>query len=426
MGQIRHHEPDRKPGALQNATYTHGRAAMIYIPNIKHQIEELFPQYLRRELTNQEINEMHSLIDEVVWEAREPRSAFVEKSDRPELFLVNLLEPFIKNTVAAFLKNHPGENPRSEWSEWMQYATLITSSLIVGDDTEREDRRKAVQPYLNSFVRGEDRQLFLAGRAIRARLKECLNQVVKDHEFFVNPLPWAEQCALSEGSKAYNPDYNSEKREDLELQKEMAEDLIDRWDKGEFRDEFPTRSELLDYINIFYIDTPFEELDGAIARTEKNTHLIGYLFGQEGFGYLFWRLSDLHKYLETQKLNVFKYPDNKEIDEGENNKSPFDISIDVPLDIAFPQDASPEDIIIEKESLEPDQLCETQKDSATTHDNTEFLYQLGLTPKQIRVYVFHALENRSFSDIGNIMGMSRQNAHRLYNKAVSKIPTKTE
>ena len=80
-----------------------GRCVVIYIMHVKKRVKKLFPRFLRRELNNDEIEEMHALIDEVVTEAREPRSTSVDFVDRPENFLINLLSPSLKTPCGFFV-----------------------------------------------------------------------------------------------------------------------------------------------------------------------------------------------------------------------------------------------------------------------------------------------------------------------------------
>jgi len=418
---------------------------MIYIPEIKERIEELFPRFLQKQLCKEEIQELHTLIDDVVRESRETRSTSVDSDNRPENFLIVLFQPLIKVAVTKFFDRYAEHlstsalvesrisnierEDTSIYRDWTHYATIITRTLILGDSTEREDRREEIQPFLDSFIRCEDRQLFLSNRTARARLQECLRQVVKDHEFFVNPRPWAEQCATSEESKCYNPDYNKEKKEDLELQKEEANNIIERWENGEFRDSFNTRSELVEYINSYYIDTSLEELDNRIAETDKRTHLVGYLFGNKvKNGYLYWRLKDLLRY----QIKISKKYTSKEIeDEGRKKKeSPLDTSIESPADILDILDTldmldmSPLDILIAKEGREPNELQEDEELSVDNSGSIKKLSPFGFTEKQLEVYVLHNVNKLSYRDIASRMDMSHQNAHRLYHKALHRILSK--
>ena len=284
--------------------------------------------------------------------------------------------------------------------DFTESAEIIVRTLIVGDATEREDRRKEIQPFLNAFVRDEDRQLLLSDRKVRARIKECLSNAVKAHEFFVNPLPWAQDCATTEGSQGYNPDYNKEKRDDLELQKEEAHDLIERWESGEFRDTFSTKQEFLEYIDSYYIDTPLEQIDKQIAETKRNIHLIGYLFGSERkFGYLYRRLKDLHNYRLRQV-----------------DKISFQASMD---DFAAEGESS-EDFLIRRESPSEEGYVDGEVTLELAEDIQGKLPD-GLTPRQAFVFYLHSAEKLSFREIAKRYNMSPKNAHSLYHKAKRKI-----
>ena len=79
---------------------------MIYIPHVKKRIDELAPRWRRRALTQKELDELYDLLDEVVIEAREARSDLVHEDQRPEVYLLALLEQRIQNALHAFFRKY--------------------------------------------------------------------------------------------------------------------------------------------------------------------------------------------------------------------------------------------------------------------------------------------------------------------------------
>lgn len=141
---------------------------MIYIPHIKTRLEELHPRWEEGTLTQNELKEFYDLLDEVVKEAREERSAYLSpKGKKPEEFLLDLLEKRITIKTINFFKYHPslwGEESIENKEEpttpptlknWLSYARQIARSIILGDKTSRPDRRKEVSTFRESRVRLE-------------------------------------------------------------------------------------------------------------------------------------------------------------------------------------------------------------------------------------------------------------------------------
>jgi len=91
---------------------------MIYIPHVKDRLEKLASRWHEEKLNADELTEFYDLLDEVVLEAREGRSDFVSEDERPEIFLINLLQQRLQKTVIIFFLNH-----KEDFSEPTNYKT---------------------------------------------------------------------------------------------------------------------------------------------------------------------------------------------------------------------------------------------------------------------------------------------------------------
>jgi polyhydroxyalkanoate synthesis regulator phasin len=146
---------------------------MIYIEeNLKEQLEELTPRWKKGDLNQDELKEFHLIIDEIVREARRRRSYFVEPDQKPEEFLLNLIEGRIRNIVRRFINNHK----ELSHDDWMYYAKQITRTIILGDATRRYDRREEVKQFIEKFESSVEKHLLLNNKWIKADHDEMLSQ----------------------------------------------------------------------------------------------------------------------------------------------------------------------------------------------------------------------------------------------------------
>lgn len=245
---------------------------MIYIPHIKKRLDELAPRWHQGKLNSIELDEFYDLLDEVVIEARESRSDWVDEPQQPEVYLIDLLQQRIQRTVRIFFRKYKnryfgqeesGSQERKEpkpeetgvFLEWHEYARRMTVAMILGDASERPSRRSLVEKYLVKPGKEEsksdfilDRHLDLNFKRIRSEKENVLRQ--QDKTVDLNLDPWAEQCALIEG-EGYNPNFKADRLEDLSVQKELGEEFINRWQAGDFKN-IRTRSELNRYIKNEY------------------------------------------------------------------------------------------------------------------------------------------------------------------------------
>jgi polyhydroxyalkanoate synthesis regulator phasin len=146
---------------------------MIYIEeNLKERLKELTPCWKKGDLNQDELKEFHLIIDEIVREARRRRSYFVEQDQKPEEFLLSLIEGRIRKIVRKFINNHK----ELSYDDWMDYAKQITRTIILGDATRRYDRRYEVRPFIEKFESSVDKHLFLNNKWIKADHDEMLGQ----------------------------------------------------------------------------------------------------------------------------------------------------------------------------------------------------------------------------------------------------------
>jgi DNA-binding CsgD family transcriptional regulator len=438
---------------------------MIYIPHIKKRIEELAPRWHKNELSEEELFEFYDLLDDVVREARENRSdKFVVgplKADpddpvnypadpedhRPETFLIELFHQRIENTVLKFFKDHSPKryshaiteaknrnitlNETSLFREWYSHALQMVIAIILGDATARNDRREQVQKFLNSSGaeggRNRINTEFLIERHLTVNSKRLYSNTKKafkeqrDQMEGYNYLPWAEQCALDEGV-GYNPDYRDYRNvelEDLRLQLEYGEDLIKRWEEGEFGEDLKTRNELEKYLKEKYIGALPSEIKRKIELLKENMkqrpNLIKYLFGVEGK--LSYRLRELSRPLIERE----KRKNAIEIDPGKTSCTASGLDKVQKPDSDFNEfrnifGGSSDYKRTEDSLVEFDDPMEEESDSDVDLDNNEIIEHLGLSEK-LRVTLAKIREGKSSKEIATELNITK----RAVNKRRAKI-----
>ena len=378
---------------------------MIYIPHIKDRLEKLASRWHEGKLNADELTEFYDLLDEVVLEAREGRSDFVSEDERPEIFLINLLQHRLKKTVIIFFLSHkryfsePTNYNTPHFKAWLEYAKSITESIILSDATERQTRRNKISKYLGPFpdhstaedqiCRSKkdfinDRHLHVNSKRLFARKKELLRQ--QDNIADWNYLPWAEQCALNEGV-GYNPDYKKDILEDLALRLEAAEDLTKRWEADEFREDIKTRDKLNNYLRSKYTSFLPSEIKRKIeSLKERMPNLVNFLFGsKKRKGELFWRLTELFRFI--------------------NNRNDKEICCDNFQHLCDVNDY--ERFVIE--DIEEEINSDTELD---TDEIAKKLKQFGLTNKQVPIFIMRIIEKRSPSSIASALGISKRAVYK--------------
>ena len=276
--------------------------SLIYIQDVRAKIEKLAPAWGKGTLSQEELRELYSLFDEVVREARRTRSCSVDNAHSPENYLLVVFENRIKSTVFKFLgekikmgielEEAGGKKPLYETStfkEWMHYGRQLTLTIILGDATERQDRRKAVEPFLRKFESSEEKHLTLNYKWIKASLDAHLGVTGthKKHGFlsdlmrpealkkaeielkkfsekkrgpfldgFIGPgfiikdasaIEAAIRLARQKGI-GYDPDDKRKKLKDLTFKKALAMKALRAWQRGENHHEFRTEKEVTEWI----------------------------------------------------------------------------------------------------------------------------------------------------------------------------------
>jgi hypothetical protein len=406
---------------------------MIYIEeNLKEQLVELTPRWKKGNLNQDELKEFHLIIDEIVREARKSRSYFVEPNQKPEEFLLSLFEGQIRNIVQRFINNYK----ELSYDVWMHYAMQITRTIILGDATRRRDRREVVKQFIEKFESSEDKHLLLNNKWIKAdhdemlgqagphkkndflkslRSREALDQAFEQLRRFSKKDPRsgaghlgqkpgflildaaalfaAEQGACDNGL-GYEPDYYRNALNELLDAKSDAEMYIKSWEEGDYRTEFKTRKDVMDWIEKDLIGIPLKTVNEKIEiARQRKSNLLRYLNI-----FLYRRLKDLHKFIEK------------------TNKNP-DIEIQIPsFELISPSDSHNE---IES------QLTKKLNDLQSIQKIKEKLPPL-LTKRQKQIFQLYYIEDYSVSEIAKQLKTSRPNISQIIKRiqpSLSKIKT---
>jgi DNA-directed RNA polymerase specialized sigma24 family protein len=410
---------------------------MIYIEEgLKNRLIEMKVRWLNGQLTEDELAEFDSIVDEIVIEARRARSDSVRTNEKPEAYLLDLFEKYIEKVVIRFFNKYSEYKKAANdearelkikftetlvFCEWMHYARQITRTIILGDGTRRSDRRKEVEPYIEKFSSSKEKLIDLNFKWVKAQHDEMLGQsgphkkkgFLKDYKsrdsydreanrliefskldskfvpknlgnepgfFFKDAaaIKAAEQGALDMGP-GYDPDYFKNKRKDLLLAKVEAKSLIHQWEKGDLQYEFKTREDLIKAIEDDVIGKPLEMLYKEIAETRnRKSNLRHYLNV-----HLFWRLKDLHKYLQRRNKKVRSII-----------KDEFQV----------------EKITSDLNGPDPETL-----------ENLKEKIKSILTEKQIDIFELHFINRYSAAEIARIKGTSRQNISQIIKRITKSI-----
>ena len=344
---------------------------MIYIQDVRDRIEKLAPAWEKGTLSQEELRELYSLFDEVVREARRTRSCSVDNAHSPENYLLVVFENRIESTVFKFLREKikmgieleeaGGKKPLYETStfkEWMHYGRQLTLTIILGDATERQDRRKAVGPFLRKFESSEEKHLTLNYKPIKASFDAHLGVTGthKDPDFlpklmrpkalskaevelkkfseekkrgpfldgFIGPgfiikdasaIEAASRLARQKGI-GYDPDYKRKNLKDLTFKKALAMKALRAWQRGENHHEFRTEKEVNEWIKNRLVGESLNDINAQIQSIRKrNPNIVNFLFGSKApqatqSGKLYYRLMDLWKLKEK----IRRY--NRNVSEG--------------------------------------------------------------------------------------------------------------
>ena len=90
-----------------------------------------------------ELEQFYELLDELVIEARLPRSSYLSKSVpdiAPENILLEILDKQIRNTVTRFIRLK-GDLNNKDFVSWLGNAIRIVKNEIIGDAANRVDQK---------------------------------------------------------------------------------------------------------------------------------------------------------------------------------------------------------------------------------------------------------------------------------------------
>jgi len=285
---------------------------MINISEIRKRIEELFPVYLRGKLESEQYKELVRALNDVVREARKDENDFIPEEERPEIFLLKLFKPVIKDITRKIWSKYE----TFQLEEWEFYAQQAFISIVLSDACQRYYRKTAINDYfdsktkvqeyrhldLNSLhsVSHRDNLLGQSGSGKNPNYleeyaenehEEACQKKMKDFEY---DEPWegledvkgdgflirdrvaqevAKEFALKykgprkgrawDEPTGFDPDYKPPELRDLLNQKKMADLALNEWHKGEFP-EIGTEEECIKWIESVFIDIPMGELEKRI------------------------------------------------------------------------------------------------------------------------------------------------------------------
>ena len=357
---------------------------LIYIQEVKNKIEKLLPAWEKGVLSQEELRELYSLFDEVVREARRTRSCFEDPPKLPEDpptlpedYLLGVFENRIKSTVFKFLREKikigialeeaESKEPLGKTAtflEWMHYGRQITLTIILGDATERYDRRKIVEQFLEKFESSEEKHLTLNYKPIKASFDahlgltgthkkpdfltnlmrpEALSKAeVELKKFsekkrgpfldgFIGPgfiikdasaIEAASRLARQKGI-GYDPDYKRKKLKDLTFRRALAMKALKSWQRDENHHRIETEKEVTEWIEKQVLGRPLTDINTEIQSIRKrNPNIINFLFGSKATqatqsGKLYYRLLDLWKLKEKRRSDNSKIVEELRVEERE-------------------------------------------------------------------------------------------------------------
>jgi DNA-directed RNA polymerase specialized sigma24 family protein len=125
-----------------------------------------------------ELERFYELLDEMVIEARLPRSSFLSKTlpdIAPENILLEILDKQIRNTVTRFIKSKSDLN-NEHLLPWLWRAKRIVKNEIIGDAANRADRKNEIDKYFDHFESSEEKSLTLVNRRLKADYDRALGK----------------------------------------------------------------------------------------------------------------------------------------------------------------------------------------------------------------------------------------------------------
>jgi predicted DNA-binding protein YlxM (UPF0122 family) len=440
---------------------------LIYIPEVKKRIEKLKPSWESGPLNQREYREFCYLINKVVRKARERGSAFLDPANQPENFLLDLFKSKISRTVNKFLNKYPKESDHKK--DWVQDATTITKTIILGDSTDRYDRKRKVEGFLCKFDSSENKHLSLNYKPVKAHKDWLLGQGgthKKPHSLKVaNALstnfdwdnPWEGfECdgTNNKGSKqplraeflikdfaaisaaetfackykmptdknprfdeptGYDPDYKPPELRDLLADFDHINIALEMWEDGEYWEGLELIASKKDFINRLEKSIGMTLIDlrkRIITFPLQEPSLVGYLFGSKDRpGILYWRIDYLYKYRKSKnKKEIYEH----QLSIGQRrDETDYDNSDDKPFSI--------EKAYSDKNECLPD-IIENKDLQDKRREEIESI----LTAKQWQVYQMRFIERRSISEIAKKLNKTHRNIYKHISKIQTRIKANKE
>ena len=474
---------------------------MTYIPEVKKRLEELKPGWMNLTLSKDELFELYDLLDIVILEARKSRSAHLPERDKPEIFLLVFLDQRIEIEIKRFFKEYVifMESALSEvrdiekkkkrdvsitetstFREWRSYAQQIIRTIILGDGTERRDRKREIELY--EKIKGQDAGLLLNSRRIYSYRDKLLGQegthknmeAVRNHTNLedaakaVRHLDWedmvsrwkeiegmkgdgfflkdieavrvAEQYArqfkqLTKDNPFYDeptgyvPGYKRGAIRELIFLKKFAEDALNDWRLGEYP-EIKTEQECIAWIESpQMIGRSMSEVSGPIETNETRPNFILYTFGNNAeLGKLSWRLMEFANRLREQLKPHIEIPLDqakpartaREIWEAENDDSEIKAEL---CEFEFKEDPLERGDFNDKE-MDTVEYCtadDFQEEEKTDFHPLRDKIRSLLTDRQQEIFSLYFIDETPVIEIAQICNSSRQNIYNQLNKILEKI-----
>ena len=148
-----------------------------------------------------ELEQFYELLDELVIEARLPRSSYLSKSVpdiAPENILLEILDKQIRNTVTRFIRLKSDLNNRN-FSSWLGSAIRIVKNEIIGDAAKRVDRKNEIDKYFQNFESSVEKSLTLVNRRLKADYDRALDKKRNEK----TTLLLIHDCAAEKAAKNY-------------------------------------------------------------------------------------------------------------------------------------------------------------------------------------------------------------------------------
>jgi len=251
----------------------------------------------------------------------------------------------------------------STFQEWMHYGRQIILTIILGDATERHDRRKIVKRFLEEFESSEEKHLTLNYKPIKASFDahlgltgthkkpgfltdlmrpEALNKTeielkefsekkrgpfldgVKGSGFIIkdaSAIEAAIRLACQQGI-GYDLDYKRKKLKDLTFRRAIAMKAFKSWQREENHHRFKTGKEVTEWIENRVVGRSLTDMNAVIQSIRKrNPNIVNFLFGskatQSKKGKLYYRLLDLWKLKEKRRSDNRKIVEELRVEERE-------------------------------------------------------------------------------------------------------------